>query len=288
MKRIIIVLIAITSIWGCKEKERQEIETLKQQVAELTTESQAKDSTINNFFRVLNEIETNISLIMQKEQVIAKNSALGSEMEVDTRERIQNDINTINELMIKNKQAMAFLNKQLKGANFKISEFETRLAKAQEMIETRDAEVVALKDRLANLDFSIEMLNATVDTLNLEKELLQNEIQKHKSELYAAWFTFGSKKELLENNIIEKAGGFLGLGKTYKLKSDFNEAYFTQLDINEMSIIPLFAKKATLITTHPSESFEFELNENQIIERIVITNPRLFWGTSKYLVIQVD
>jgi hypothetical protein len=55
-----------------------------------------------------------------------------------------------------------------------------------------------------------------------------------------------------------------------------------------MLIIPLFAKKATFITAHPTESFEFETNENNIIERIVITNPRLFWGTSKYLVVQVE
>jgi hypothetical protein len=190
--------------------------------------------------------------------------------------------------MTKNRQAMAFLNKQLKGANFKIQEFETRLSKTQELLETRDAEVVALKNRLANLDFSIELLNATVDTLNFEKELLQLEVQKHKSELYAAWFTFGSKKELLENGIIEKAGGFLGLGKSFRLKSDFNKAYFTQIDINEMLIIPLFSKTATLITAHPTESFEFEINENKIVERIVITNPTQFWSTSKYLVLQVE
>jgi hypothetical protein len=288
MKRILIVLVAVSSIWGCKEKERQEIEALKQQVYMLESESLSKDSTINNFFRVLNEIETNISLVMQKEQVIAKNTAMGNEMEADTRERIQNDINTINELMTKNRQAMAFLNKQLKGANFKIQEFETRLSKTQELLETRDAEVVALKNRLANLDFSIELLNATVDTLNFEKELLQLEVQKHKSELYAAWFTFGSKKELLENGIIEKAGGFLGLGKSFRLKSDFNKAYFTQIDINEMLIIPLFSKTATLITAHPTESFEFEINENKIVERIVITNPTQFWSTSKYLVLQVE
>lgn len=288
MKRIIIVLAVATIAFGCKENEKREIESLKQKVETLQKESTSKDSTINNFFRVLNEIETNISLIMQKEQIIAKNAALGSEMQTDTRERIENDIQTINELMTKNKQAINYLNKQLKGANFKITEFESRLAQAQNMIEMRDAQVETLKERLAQLDFSVEVLNATVDTLTLIKQQLEQEVERKQGELNAAWYAFGTRKELLDNNVIEKAGGFLGLGKSFKLKADFNETYFTKIDITETLSIPLFTKKASLITTHPSDSYELTINESGIIEKLDIVNPNSFWGTTKYLVVQVD
>jgi predicted nucleic acid-binding Zn-ribbon protein len=288
MKRIIFLLAATTILWGCNEKEKQEIETLKQQVQTLKSESIAKDSTINNFFRVLNEIETNISLVMQKEQIIAKNAELGNEMESDTRERIQNDINTINELMARNKQSINYLNKQLKGANFQIYEFEERLKKAQNLLETRDAEVDDLKDRLSQLDFSIESLNATVDTLTYAKEQLEQEVQKHVDELNTAWFAYGTKKELLDNNVTEKVGGFLGIGRSFRLRDDFNELYFTQIDITETTSIPMFAKKATLLTIHPKDSYNLVENENGIIERIEILDNHTFWSTSKYLLIQVD
>ena len=209
-------------------------------------------------------------------------------MQTDTRERIENDIQTITELMSKNRQAISYLNKELKGANFKISEFESRLSQAQNMIEMRDAQVETLKQRLAQLDFSVEALNATVDTLTYIKQQLEDVVQQKQSELNAAWYAFGTRKELLENNVIEKAGGFLGLGKSYKLKADFDESYFSKIDVTETLNIPLFAKKASLITTHPSESYELVANENGVIENLSITNHSAFWGTSKYLVIQVD
>lgn len=288
MKRIAFILVATILLGGCNEKEKREIEKLNQELQTLKEESSAKDSTINNFFRILNEIETNISLVMQKEQIIAKNAAMGNEMESDTRERIQSDINTINELMTRNKQSISYLNKQLKGANFQIHEFELRLKKAQELIETRDSEVLELKDRLAALDFSIESLNATLDTLSFEKEQLEQEVEMQKSELNAAWFAFGTKKELLESGVTEKVGGFLGLGRSSRLKSDFNKEYFTQIDITETASIPLFAKDAKLITTHPVDSYELVVNDNNIVERIDIIDPRAFWSTSKYLVIEVD
>lgn len=288
MKKIASVLVISILLWGCNQKEKQEIERLNKELKTITEESNAKDSTINNFFRILNEIETNISLVMQKEQIIAKNAAMGNEMESDARERIQNDINTINELMAKNKQSINYLNKQLKGANFQIHEFEQRLKKAQEMIEMRDSEVLELKDKLTALDFSIESLNATVDTLTYEKEQLQQEVATQKSELNTAWYAFGTKNELLENGVTEKVGGFLGIGRSFKLKADFNDEYFTQIDITETLTIPLFAKKATLITTHPLDSYNLVENENSVIEKIEISDPRQFWSTSKYLVIQVD
>jgi DNA repair exonuclease SbcCD ATPase subunit len=225
---------------------------------------------------------------MQKEQIIAKNAELGDEMQTDTRERIQNDINTINELMARNKQSINYLNKQLKGANFKIHEFEDRLKKAQDLLEMRNTEVDGLKERLAQLDFSIESLNATVDTLTFAKEQLEQEVQKHVSELNTAWYAYGTKKELLDNNVTEKDGGFLGMGRSFKLRTDFNESYFTQIDITETTSIPMFAKKAEFLTNHPKDSYNLVENENGIIERIEILDTHAFWSTSKYLLIQVD
>lgn len=287
MKRVLILSLITLALWGCNQQEKRENIELKKQLSELNEQSAEKDSTINSFFRMLNDIESNITLIMQKEQIIAKNAALGDEMEKNTRDRIQEDINTINELMTKNRKAVAYLNDKLKGANFKISEFEERLKKAHNMIDIRDAEVEALKGKLTELDFSIESLNASLDTLTLENEMLEQELTLHKETLDMAWFALGNRNELIENDVIEKSGGFLGLGRSFKLKADFNEEYFTAISIGQTSSIPLFAKAAELITAHPSSSYQFVQNESGIIESIEIIDPSLFWGTSKYLVIQL-
>lgn len=287
MKKVLMLSLIALTLWGCNQQAKRENIELKKQLSELNEQSAEKDSTINNFFRMLNDIESNITLIMQKEQIIAKNAALGGEMEKDTRERIQEDINTINELMTKNRKAVAYLNEKLKGANFKISEFEERLMKAHNMIDIRNAEVDALKGQLTELDFSVESLNATLDTLTIENEMLELELTLRKEALDMAWFALGTRKELIENAVIEKSGGFIGLGRTFRLKADFNEEYFTAISISQIDSIPLFAKAAELITAHPSSSYQFVQNESGIIESIEITDPVLFWGASKYLVIQL-
>ncbi len=287
MKKALILSLITLTLWGCNQQEKRENIELKKQLSELNEQSAEKDSTINSFFRMLNDIESNITLIMQKEQVIAKNAALGGEMESNTRERIQNDINTINELMTKNRKAVAYLNTKLKGANFKISEFEERLLKAHNMLDVRNAEVDALKGQLTELDFSVESLNATLDTLTIENEMLEQELTLRKEALDMAWFALGTRKELIENGIIEKSGGFIGLGRSFRLKADFNEEYFTSISIAQTNLIPLIAKTAELITAHPSSSYQFVQNESGIIESIEITDPTLFWGASKYLVIQL-
>lgn len=287
MRRLIIVILAAVLFFGCNEREKPEIKRLNKEVETLKAEAHAKDSAINNFFRVLNDIDSNLSVIMQKEQVIAKNAAMGNEMQQDVRERIQEDINTINELMNKNNSAISKLQNQLKGANLQIGEFENRIKSAQNLIDKRNAEVEDLKGRLATLDFSLEQLNATLDTLSLEKEMLEEQVGKQKTDLNTAWYAFGSKSELTDNNVVEKVGGFLGIGKSLKLKADFNNSYFTKINIKETQSIPLFTSEATLVTTHPKNSYELVVNENGVVEEIYIFNPELFWSTSKYLVILV-
>jgi hypothetical protein len=288
MKRIIPLAGIFTLLFACNQAEKKEIENLKQEIVNLKAESFAKDSAINEFFKMLNEIEANLAIIKEKEQIISKRAALGQEMLPDSRERINNDINLINELMIKNRQSIRYLSNQVKGANFKIEEFEKRLQQTGTMLQTKDMEINSLKEQLVKLDFSLEVLNATLDTLSREKQILIEEVHRQTQELNAAWYAYGTKKELIENHIVEKTGGFLGLGKSLQLKSDFNTIYFTQIDISSTQSIPLFAKKPTMITPHPKDSYRFVENENGIVERLDISNPKSFWGSSKYLVIEVN
>lgn len=284
MLAVFIVLATIS----CKEKERKQIELLSQEVEALKKQSIEKDSTINEFFKVLNEIESNLAVIKEKEKIIAKTTGVGNEMKDDARERINDDIVLINELMEKNRKSIRYLNKQLKESNLKIGELEERLVQTTKLLEERDQEIVELKDKLAKLNFDIETLNATVDTLSTQKQQLKQEVAQKVDKLNTAWFAYGTKKELIDNKVIDKTGGFLGLGKSTRLKSDFDASYFTQIDITKTTIIPLLGKKATLITTHPAETYKLVINQEGIVEKIEILDVNKFWSASKYLVIQIE
>ena len=92
-----------------------------------------------------------------------------------------------------------------------------------------------------------------------------------------AWFVFGTKKELKEQRIVED-------GKV--LHANFNKNYFTKIDIRIDKEIKLYSKSAKLLTMHPSSSYTLAKDaKDQFVLRI--TNPQLFWSTSKYLVVLV-
>ncbi len=285
---IIASIIVILTATSCNQKEKRQIDLLTKENEALRHDSQSKDSTINQFFLLLNEIEQNLAEVKQKQQVISKNTIQNGELKDDVREQIDQDIQTINELMDKNKKTISYLNKKLKESNLKIAEFERMLAQTVQQIEERDAEIVDLKEKLTALNFSVETLNAKVDTLTENNIELTHKVTVQTEVINAAWYAFGSKKELLENGIIDKTGGFLGIGKTTKMKADFDNSYFKKIDISQVKTLDLFVKKAKIITTHPSDSYQLITGQNGTVEKIEITNSEKFWSASKYLVIEVE
>jgi len=290
MNRILLIasLAIVLVATSCKEKELKQIELLTKENEALRAESKAKDSTINGYFQILNEIESSLALIKEKENLISKNTSTGTELKKDTRDQINEDIKTINELMTKNKRSIQYLNNKLKESSMKITEFEKMIAQTNQTIQERDAEISVLKDKLTQMNFSITVLNAKVDTLNTEKAQLTETVNKQVETINTAFYAFGTKKELELNKIIDKTGGFLGLGKSSKLKDDFNTAYFTKVDITKLNSIPLSSKKVKLVTVHPTDSYKLVTTPEGVVEKIEILDASKFWSASKYLVILVE
>ena len=102
-------------------------------------------------------------------------------------------------------------------------------------------------------------------------------INTQDKQLNTAWYVFGTKKELKEQRILEG---------DKVLESNFNKSYFTKIDIRVDKEIKLMSKSAKILTMHPSGSYTLQRNANKTYV-LRITNPQIFWSTSKYLVVQV-
>ncbi|MDP4208731.1 MAG: hypothetical protein Q8928_07965 [Bacteroidota bacterium] len=285
-----LALLLVFATFGCNQKEKQEIARLNTQVQSLMKETSVKDSSINEMLQSLNQIESNLTVIKQKEAIISEKSSNNKEMNADVRARINDDIKLINDLMNKNKSEIARLNKQLKQSKVKIAEFEKMVAQLNTQIAEKDTEIAALKQDLAKLNFSVASLNATVDTLKTErsslkaeKAQLQTTVEEKTVSLNTAYYVVGTKKQLTLDNIITKAGGLFS--STQKVKQNFDNSKFTKVDIRQLSEIPLNSKKIQIVSTHPADSYELQTNAKGVTEKLKITNQEKFWSASKYLVI---
>ncbi len=292
MKAFTLSLIVLFLMGACTSREQQQqklllIDSLQQDINNLRAETMGKDSVINQFFITLSEIEKNLSLIKEKERIITKDVLASDELKGNVRERINTDIQIINDLMVRNRQSVRHLNNLLEQSNLRIDEFTRRVEAVTLMLEERDSTIIVLKEQLAANDFSIRTLNATVDTLTLEKSRLKDEVDRKTDALNTAWYCFGTRKELMDNGVIERAGGILGIGATIRLRSDFNEQYFTRINTTEQRSIQLYAGKIQIVTSHPLDSYELVRNSQNIVERIDILDENEFWSASKYLVVVV-
>ena len=139
------------------------------------------------------------------------------------------------------------------------------------------AELEAKDVQIGELNQQVTTLSGNVSHLQEESSQKSQTISSQDKQLNTAWFVYGTKKELKDQRIIED-------GKV--LRSNFNREYFTKIDIRVDKEIRLYSRSAKVLTAHPQSSYTLLQDANkQYILRI--TNPQLFWSTSKYLVVLV-
>jgi len=265
------------SCGGSEEESNPVADSLSMVNGELSGKLTEKEAAIQEFVNSFNEIQDNLNAIKEKEKIVSKTSASG---DVKSKEQqIQEDIQAIYDLIAQNKNRIGSLTSKLKKANSKISGLEEMIANLQAQIDAKDNEIAELKSQL-------EAKNIELSNITMNLEVVEEESASKTDKLNTAYYTFGTKKELIEKGVLTKEGGFIGIGKSTKLKDDFNKEYFTKIDISKVEYINIGAKTAKLITNHPSNSYKLVGEKN--VERIDIIKSEEFWSNSKYLVMVIE
>lgn len=284
-KLTLLFLLALFMITGCIKKKEQQILDLQAKNAQLSAEFSKKDSLFNELFASINDIEKNLAAITAREKLITGAPVDEKWVNKDVRDKIMEEIILINNIMEENKKRLAVLKDQLKKSDTKASALQETIKMLTKKLDEKELEISGLKEQLVKLNFTIEALNATVDTLREESASQSNVISQQDAligEMNTIWYVVGTKKELSDQGIIEKAGGlFSGDMKLCELN---NLDHFTTTDLRNFSRVAFESSKAELITVHPEGSYRF-IEENELITGFEIINARDFWKSSRFLVI---
>lgn len=285
MKKLIFIALMLPFLFACNGKKK-EYESLQSRYDSLLTIGFTKDTTILDYLESFNSIQANLDSIKQAEMLISQSTSTGDEMQPEQKEQINRDINLIYEMLQKNKQTIAELKSKLRKSNGKVAALEQMIARMSRQIEEKDGEIGQLREQLEKMNIQIEILNTNVENLASEGKSKSQTISEQTEALNTAYYVIGTKKELIAQKIITMEGGFAGIGRNKKLKEDFNRDYFTRVDITKLRSIPVLKKKASIITTHPSQSYK--IYGEKSMDSLVILNAKEFWTASKYLVIIVE
>lgn len=282
MRKIILFAMAgALLLTGCDSKSKGPSVENMAQADSLKSIIAQRDNEINDMMGTLNEIQEGFREINEAENRV---NIVKDGEGTNKASQIKENVKFISSRMAQNRELIKKLQNQLRESSFKGEEMKRTIENLIKQLDEKDQQLQQLRAELDAKDIHIVELDETINNLNTSVSSLKSEsagktqtINEQDKQLNTAWFVFGTKKELKNQRILDD-------GKV--LQSNFNKSYFTKIDIRVDKEIKLYSKSAKLLTTHPSSSYTLTQDANkQYILRI--TNPQLFWSTSKYLVVLV-
>lgn len=285
MKNVVGVLLlaAITILASCGNAEE---EKARQKAVSDSLLQVQQDSLLDMFKGELEAISKTVNQVSVRNNLLNTDSAEG---EVLSKERIIDQVTQLDQLLAKNQEQLDNLYSRMRENKLKNQELEKLITSMQSRISEREEEIDQLLDMLADKDLVIEDIKSRMDTMRRENIELTEDIIEMDEEMHLVYYVVGDQKELKDRGIVTKEGGLLGIGGAKKLDvSQLDTNLFTKVDQREVKDIPLYVKKAKLITNHPEGSYELKLDDEGGVESLQITNRKLFWKATDYLVIEVD
>ncbi len=295
MKKILLLLIvAALPLVSCV-KSSKEYKALQQQNDSLKVAATQTQAEFDEMLGTLNEVEEGFRQIKESENYLIIQSKATGELSTSTRDKLRTDMQLIAETLKTNKEQLNKLETRLKNSQYQSAEMKKTIARLTEEINNKATMIATLQEELAKRDVKIQELGSTitdmknvVTSLTEESYRQQDEISKQTKEINTVWYVFGTKSELKKQKIISGGGLFQS---TKVMSDDFNKEYFIKSDMRKLKEIPLFAKKAKVLSNQPEGSYSFKEEKDEKGQKnvtLVISNPKEFWSLSKYLVIQVD
>ena len=282
MKNLFLASLCLAALVGCQDNKSKVDGAVTAERDSLNKVIAQKDNEINDIMSTFNQIEEGLREIGQAEGRIS----VARDGEGASRtQRIAENMQFIQQTMQQNRELIDKLRMQLRESSINGEQLKKTIESLALQLEEKDKELQQLRAELdakdihiMDLDEKIANLNTNVSNLSSESAKKTETINAQDKQLHSAWFVFGTKKELKQQQILKD-------GKV--LQGNFNKEYFTKVDIRVDKEIKLYSRSAKMLTSHPSSSYTLQRDANkQYVLRI--TDPQLFWSTSKYLVILVD
>lgn len=287
MKQAIILLAALTlTLSACetKREQQQEQDRSTAVIDSLRRELAASQNETSTLMETVDQIQEGFRQINEAEGRITAGSTEGG-----AQQSVAENMAYIQRTLRLNKELISNLQQQLRNTNQLSREtkdrFERMMADFETQLQQKGEEIAALKEQLHQKDVviaeqgeKISNLNENVTDLKTQNEDKQRTVQQQDRQLHTAWYVFGTKRELKQQNILTRSD--------VMSSANVNKNYFTKIDTRVTKEFKLYSKSAELKTSHPAGSYQLE-KDGQGLYTLRVTDPTTFWSVSRYLVIVV-
>ncbi|WP_029906111.1 hypothetical protein [Prevotella sp. 10(H)] len=289
MKKLFVGCFCLLALASCNVKNSDEYKALQAERDSLMQVSSQGNAELTEMNSLINDVEENFRQIREAEKYLALQSKTKGEMSNDVKTRVKDNFEMINEILKKNKADIDKLNDRLKNnsgqmsglkstierLNNELTERATTISELQKSLATRDAQI-------ASLETDVKALTDNVDNLAAQTAEQASKIKEQDKELNTAYYMFGTSKELKEAKVV--TGGFLASNKI--LNEGIEKSKFIKIDIRDTQNIPVYDKKAKILSDHPKDSYTLEKDASGKMV-VKISDFKRFWSLTKFLVVEV-
>jgi myosin heavy subunit len=225
---------------------------------------------VNNAISIEGD-DARTDLVSQRERLMKKLEAV--------QQRIEEKQQALDELQKKYSSALG-QNKELKKTidrmQGEINGYIARIAQYESDIQTKDRQIAQLNNDLSSTQDSLSQVSQ-------ENASQKNVMAAQDKMLNSGFYIVGSKKELKNIGVLGKDGLF---SATKISSTSFDTSVFHQIDIREVTEIPLGSRDAKIMSQMPKDSYKLEKDYDKNL-KIVILDPAQFWSITRYLVVVI-
>lgn len=287
-----LLLGATVTLSSCNKKDEEKIASQSQTIENMEQEMARRDSTYNELISMLNKAEDQVAEIARRENLVVSTSNEGKKSE----DQMMAELKLIDELVKESNESIQGLKSQLKKSNIEMGAFQNRIDKLSAMLEEQREAITTLKAEVAEKEKELQVFAVKYDSIKIEtvnqRQLITDKdkeidiLSGNNDDLNKVHYAVGSYKQLKEQGLVDKEGGFLWIGRTVDLQASADQDKFTEADMREFNELKIVADKFELVTEHPKDSYIVVQDEvEEGVKYLKVTDAKKFWELSNYLVI---
>lgn len=252
---------------------------LEQTIDSLRQANQQQQNSLQEMTTFVTTMSDGMNAIAQQENMIFNNG--GNEGTSLDKEQLKSHLETLANTLTEQRSKIKALSDSLKARGADLSKMQGLIDNLTRQLEEKDKVIAQLRQDVEQKNFSIADLQKKLNVAmagSAQYEQRAAKAEKELATITSAYVLMGTKEALLDGGYIDK--------RKHVQTETMPKGDFTKVNIYQFTELDIPTRSPKLLTDHPRKSYSIEKIDKEN-RKLVITNPQLFWSSSRYLIIQV-
>lgn len=270
-------LITLLLLTGCGGKT--DTSALEQTIDSLRQANQQQQNSLQEMTTFVTTMSDGMNAIALQENMIFNNG--GNEGTSLDKEQLKSHLETLANTLTEQRSKIKALTDSLKARGADLSKMQGLIDNLTRQLEEKDKVIAQLRQDVEQKNFSIADLQKKLNVAmagSAQYEQRAAKAEKELATITSAYVLMGTKEALLDGGYIDK--------RKHVQTETMPKGDFTKVNIYQFTELDIPTRSPKLLTDHPRKSYSIEKIDKEN-RKLVITNPQLFWSSSRYLIIQV-